>query len=69
VSVSGGNLILQGTNGAVGGTYSILESTNVALPLASWTTNQTGTFNGSGTFSNAIPLGSDPQRFFNIKQP
>jgi len=69
VSVSSGNLILQGTNGAVGGSYSILESTNLALPLANWTTNQSGTFNGSGTFSNAIPLGTDPQRFFSIKQP
>jgi len=69
VTVSGGNLILQGTNGAASGTYSILTSTNLTLPLASWTTNKTGTFTSGGAFSNGIPVGSAGQSFFLIKQP
>jgi len=69
VSVSGSDLILQGTNGAPSGTYAILTSTNVTLPLASWTTNTTGSFTVGGTFSNSIPITSEAQRFFLIKQP
>ncbi len=69
VSVSGNNLILQGTNGALSGTYSILTSTNVASPLPNWTTNASGTFTAGGAFSNAIPATAEPQRYFNIKQP
>ena len=70
VTLSGGNLILQGTNGAASGTYSILNATNVALPLASWTTNSTGTFTAGGAFSNAVPISTQVvQRFFLIKQP
>ena len=69
VTLSGGNLILQGTNGASSGTYSILTSTNVALPLASWTTNTTGSFTAGGAFSNAVPVTGQPQTFFLIKQP
>jgi autotransporter-associated beta strand protein len=69
VTVTGGNLILQGTNGAASGTYAILTSTNVALPLSSWTTNTTGTFTAGGAFSNAVPVTTEPKRFFLIKQP
>ncbi len=69
VVLSSGNLILQGTNGVSSGTYSILTSTNVALPLAGWTTNTTGSFTPGGAFSNAIPVTTQAQSFFLIKQP
>jgi len=69
VAVADGNLILQGTNGSPGGTYSIITSTNVAAPLINWTTNTTGAFGAGGSFSNAIPMGNDPARFFQIKTP
>ncbi|MEI7534940.1 MAG: hypothetical protein WCK57_11275, partial [Verrucomicrobiae bacterium] len=69
VTVSAGNLILQGTNGAASGTYSILTSTNVATPMANWTTNTTGIFGAGGVFSNAIPLDSNQAKFFLIKTP
>jgi autotransporter-associated beta strand protein len=69
VTVNGSNLILQGTNGASSGTYSILTSTNLTLPLANWTTNSTGTFTAGGAFSNGVPITSQAQRFFLIKQP
>ena len=67
---SNGNLIITGTNGAASGTYWVLTSTNLTAPLSTWVTNTTGTFSGSGTFSNSIPVsGTARQQFFNIKQP
>jgi autotransporter-associated beta strand protein len=69
-TVTGGNLILQGTGGTPAGSYHWLTSTDVAAPLANWTTNLTGAFDGSGSFSNAIPINTgEPARFFQIKTP
>ncbi len=36
VDFSGGTLTLQGTNGALGGTYYVLWSTNLSVPLSQW---------------------------------
>ncbi|MBE0544606.1 MAG: autotransporter-associated beta strand repeat-containing protein [Verrucomicrobia bacterium] len=69
-TVTGGNLILQGTGGTPAGSYHWLTSTDVAAPLANWTTNLTGAFDGSGSFSNAIPINTgEPARFFQMKTP
>jgi autotransporter-associated beta strand protein len=69
-TISGGNLILSGTGGVPGGTYSWLTSTNVAAPLATWTTNLSDVFDGTGAFSNAIPVNaSEPQRYFRLQTP
>jgi autotransporter-associated beta strand protein len=46
----GGNLVLSGVNGPAGQQYRILSSTNVALPLASWTPLYTNTFNADGSY-------------------
>ena len=65
---SGGNLVLTGTGGTPGGSYSWLTATNVATP--NWTTNGVGTFDGTGGFSNAFPVNaSEPARFFRIQTP
>jgi hypothetical protein len=69
VTVAGGNLILQGINGTPSATYSVLATTNVTTPLIDWTTNTTGVFGPDGVFSNAIPMNSEPARFFQIKTP
>jgi hypothetical protein len=70
LSVSGGNVILRGTNGAVGSSYSVLTTTNLLLPSSSWTTNATGIFDGNGRLSNSIPFNAtEPARFFRLKQP
>jgi T5SS/PEP-CTERM-associated repeat protein len=47
-----------------------LTSTNVALPLANWTTNGTGVFDwfGNVTITNGINFG-EPQRYFRIYAP
>jgi hypothetical protein len=70
VNVSGGNIILQGTNNVgSGGDYVVLCSTNVALPIASWTPVLTNTF-VSGLFSNAIPVTPGvPQQFYLLQLP
>ena len=66
---SGTNLIFIGTNGVAGDQYIVWMSTNVALPLASWTSVLTNNFdnNGNFNFTNGIPPGS-PRRFYIISQ-
>jgi hypothetical protein len=68
ISVVAGNVVLNGTNGTAGLTYSVLTSTNVALPLASWTPLTTNLFGAGGSFSwtNAINP-AQPQSFYIIK--
>jgi autotransporter-associated beta strand protein len=67
--ITGGNLILLGSNGTINGTYYLLASTNVSLPLTNWTVLSTNTFDPSGAFSNSVLLNpSLPQSFFLIKQ-
>jgi hypothetical protein len=68
--ISGGNLILTGAGGTPGGSYNWLTTTNLALPLKAWTTNTSGVFNGTGAFSNAIPINpSQPAGFFVLEIP
>ncbi|MBW8863901.1 MAG: hypothetical protein JF609_03070 [Verrucomicrobia bacterium] len=66
--VSGGNLILTGTGGTAGAGYTLLTTTNLAAP-GSWTTSSTGTLDGSGAFSNSVPIGTSPARFFRVSMP
>jgi fibronectin-binding autotransporter adhesin len=68
--ISGGNLILTGSGGSPGGSYTLLTSTNLTIPIADWTTNTTGTFGVSGAFSNAIPVGNSQMgQFFLLRIP
>jgi hypothetical protein len=65
-----GNLILTGNGGTPGAGYSWLTATNVASPIALWTTNSAGVFDGTGAFSNAIPVSKlEPTRYFRLKTP
>ena len=68
--VSGGNLILTGTGGIPSGSYEWLTTTNVANPIALWTTNISGLFDGTGTFSNSIPVNAlQKSQFFRLQEP
>jgi autotransporter-associated beta strand protein len=68
--VLGGNLILTGSGGNANTGYTWLTSTNLTTPIASWTTNTTGTFSANGNFSNAIPItASTPAQFFRLRTP
>jgi len=70
VTQSGGNLIVTGTGGyPPGGGYTWLTTTNLSAPII-WTTNTTGVLDGSGAFSNSIPINpANPARFFRLRMP
>ena len=68
--VFGGNLVMSGTNGPGGGTYSVLSQTNLGHAFSTWTvlaTNQP--FNASGAFSFTNALTTGTNRFFIIRVP
>jgi autotransporter-associated beta strand protein len=69
VTLSGTDLVFSGTNGPDGRTYYVLGSSNVALPLAQWTSLATNTFSPTGTFSVTNAIGVGPWRFFVIEIP
>ena len=67
--VSGGNLILSGTGGTPNSDYTWLATTNLAPPIQ-WTTNSTGALDGTGAFSNALPISAaQSASFFRLEIP
>jgi hypothetical protein len=68
IQISGGNIILTGSGGTPGAGYTWLTTTNLAAPI-NWVTNGTGTLDGSGSFSNSIPLIPGPAVFFRLRLP
>jgi len=70
LSIRGGYVILSGTNNAgPGGTFSVLTSTNLMLPLASWTVLTNGVFGTDGNFSSTNAAGVGSPRFFMLLVP
>jgi hypothetical protein len=65
--VMGGNLILTGTGGTAVAGYTWLMTTSLSAPIT-WTTNSTGTLDGTGAFSNAIPI-TATSGFFRLRLP
>jgi len=63
------NLTVSGVNGFANVTYSVVASTNVALPLANWTSVGTGIFGPDGSFSFAASVTAVPQQFFRLQAP
>jgi PKD repeat protein len=67
LSVSDVNLVLNGTNGQSGGTYYVLTSTSLSLPLSQWTPVATNVLSAGGNFTiiatNTVSP-SVPQRFY-----
>ena len=69
VQFSGGSLSLSGTGGTAGGTYYVIGSTNLAVPMGSWTVLSTNLFDASGNFSSSVPVDVSKQAlFFGIKE-
>jgi autotransporter-associated beta strand protein len=70
VSLSGINLVLSGSGGAAGYSYSVLSSTNLVTLPGGWTPVGTGNFDGFGgfIFTNSIDSQA-PQRFYEIRVP
>ena len=69
VTVSGGNLIITGAGGTPGAGYTVLTTTNLSASIV-WTTNSTGTLDGTGSLSNSIPISTTtPAQFFRLRLP
>jgi alpha-L-rhamnosidase len=67
--VAEGNVILTGSGGTPKGGYIWLVTTNLSAPIH-WLTNITGTLDGAGAFSNAIPITpAQPVSFFRLRMP
>jgi fibronectin-binding autotransporter adhesin len=69
-AMGGSSLVISGTNGVPGSTYYILTSTNLTLPLSSWTPLLTNVFDGSGNYAltNTIDPAA-PASFYILQQP
>jgi autotransporter-associated beta strand protein len=70
LTFDGANLILSGTNGPAYGTYYVLCTTNIGLPVSNWTCLATNLFDASGSFlfTNAVNHSSS-QWFFRLQLP
>lgn len=70
IGVSGTTLTITATNGAVSGRYVLMESTNLATPLANWIPVLTNTFDGSGnlSLSTNVVNRTIPQEFYLLSQ-
>jgi hypothetical protein len=69
-SLSGTNVLLNVTNGYIGGTYYLLTSTNVATPLSLWSPVSTNVLDASGNFSLAVTNGraaNVPRQFYILR--
>jgi polygalacturonase len=70
VSVKANGLVMSGSGGTTNGTFYVLTSTNIALPVSQWTPSATNLFDGSGNFifTNTINPNS-PQVFYLLEVP
>lgn len=68
IDVSGTTLSVSATNGTAGGSWTLLQSTNLALSLSQWQTNLTGNFDGNGHMStNITNTATNHQQFYMLK--
>ncbi len=71
-SISGRNLLVDGSNGVSGEILYTLMSTNLGLPLSQWRSVATNTLNAAGNFSmtatNAVAP-NDAQQFYILQAP
>jgi autotransporter-associated beta strand protein len=68
VSWTGSSLIFRGSDAAAGYSYSVLSSTNLALPVTNWAVLIAGTCDSYGNFIfTNVPAA--PQQFFILRQP
>lgn len=63
------NLVLSGSNGLALNQYRVLATTNLALPVASWTPLATNDFPANGNFNFTNSAGTLPQEFFRLSSP
>ena len=70
VSLLGANLVWSGSGGAAGAGYSILTTSNLALPMSNWDVIGAGIFDSAGNFNvtNGI-LSAASSQFYAIRIP
>src|SRR5262249_418873 len=68
-TLTGGGLAFNGTNGAPGGNYYLLASTNITLPLTNWTILPTNSFHPGGNFTPPNGLPTNAQHFSLLRLP
>ncbi|HSY19457.1 MAG TPA: hypothetical protein VK815_14035, partial [Candidatus Acidoferrales bacterium] len=69
ISLSGTDLVINGTNGLAGEQYNVLTTSNLTLPLSQWTVLPTNTF-GGGSFSITNPVNAgSPRNFYILRVP
>ncbi|HTR42298.1 MAG TPA: autotransporter-associated beta strand repeat-containing protein [Pseudomonadales bacterium] len=71
LTVDGATLTLSAINGAPNGTYRLLQSTNVLLPISQWTPVLTNSFDGSGNLNLTTNIVNPavPQTFYLLLMP
>ncbi|HSU53721.1 MAG TPA: RICIN domain-containing protein [Candidatus Dormibacteraeota bacterium] len=67
--IAGTNMISSGSGGNSGASYSVLSTTNLALPINQWQTLLTNSFDASGNFRFTNSTTPNPQRFFRLRVP
>lgn len=68
IDVAGTTLSISATNGTAGGSWILLQSTNLALPLSQWQTNRVGVFDGNGQLStNLVNAANNDRKFYLLK--
>jgi len=67
-ALASGTITLNAINGAPNGAVTVLTTTNLTLPVSSWTTVTTTTFDASGNLSVPITVDpAQPQSFFMLQ--
>jgi hypothetical protein len=57
-------LVMSGSGGTPNATFYLLASTNLTMPLASWTRVLTNQFDSSGNFNFTNAIGTNAQSFY-----
>jgi autotransporter-associated beta strand protein len=69
IHLSGTTLTITATNGPAGANFTLLQSTNLALPLSQWESNQTVTFDSNGNLTiNLTGAATKSREFYILKQ-
>ena len=70
LTVAGSQLLFSGSGGASNGTYHVLATTNVALPMTQWTPVATNLFDDTGNFRFTNPITPGVlRRFYRLLSP
>jgi len=68
IGLSGSLLSISATNGTAGGSWILLDSADITLPLSQWQTNLVGNFDGNGNLSTSISnVATNRMEFYILK--